>query len=136
MTYMTGIFSIGFISLIINVFPCGLVFIIKLMRKHLLELYNTCTLILFPVSKNHFDNNLFISNHIPLIRNIIYNQRVFTVPVNFDNINVEILEQNKIDYFASQQHLLFQRHNASKRNLLIETNKTSWDNKFATSNLQ
>ena len=77
------------------------------MRKHLSELYNTCTSTMFPVSKNYFNNDLFISNHTLLIRNIIHNQQFFTFPVNFDNVNFDILEQNTIDYFASQQHLLF-----------------------------
>ena len=66
--YDCGIFTIEFIiSLIFNVCPCGLIFYIKLIRKHLLELYNICTLTMFPVSKNHFNNNLFISNNTPLI---------------------------------------------------------------------
>ena len=126
--YDCGIFSIAFvISLIFNVCPCGLIFDIKLMRKHLLELYHTSMLTMFPVSKNHFNNNLFISNHTPLIRNIIHYQQFFIIPVNFDNVNFEILEQNKINYFARQQHLLFQQYNATKENLLIETNKTSLD---------
>ena len=84
---------------------------------------------MFPVSKNHFNNNLFISNHTPLIRNIIHNQQFFIIPVNFNNINFEILEQNKINHFARQQHLLFQQYNVIiKENLLKENNKTSLDN--------
>ena len=76
--YDCGIFSIAFvISLIFNVCPCELVFDIKLMRKHLLELYNTCTLTMFLVSKNRFNKNLFISNHTSFIRNIIHNQQFF-----------------------------------------------------------
>ena len=50
------------------------------------------------------------------------------IPVNFNNVNFEILEQNKINYFASQLHLLFQRYNVTEEHLLIETNKTSLDN--------
>ena len=86
------------------------------------------TLKMFPVSKNHFNNNLFISNHTPLIRNIIHNQQFFIIPVNFDNVNFEILEKNKINYFPSEQYLLFQQYNVTRENLLIETNKTSLDN--------
>ena len=50
------------------------------------------------------------------------NQQFFTFPVD-----IRILEQNKINYFASQQHLVFQCHNIAKKDLLIETNKTSLD---------
>ena len=90
-------------------------------------MYNTCKLTMFPVTKNHFNNNLFISNHTPLIQNSIHNQHFF-FPFNFDNVNFEILERNKINYFASQKHFLFQRYNVTKKDLLIETNKTSMDN--------
>ena len=83
---------------------------------------------MFPVFKNNFNNNLFISNHTPLIRNIIHNQQFFIIPVNFDNVNFEILEQNEINYFDSPQHLLFQRNNVTKKDLLIKTNKTSLNN--------
>ena len=96
-------FSIAYvISPIFNVFPCGLVFDIKLIRKHLLQLYNTCTLRMFPVSKNHFYNNLFISNDTPLIRNIIYNHQFFTFPVILrflNKIKLIILLANNIYCF-------------------------------------
>lgn len=90
-SYDSGVFAIAFsVVIIFNICPCSLNFSIPDMRKHLLNLYQTNTLQMFPLSSIVINKNIIsVSPHIQCHQILKHEYFNFQINDNLSSINTD-----------------------------------------------
>lgn len=131
--YDCGVFAIAFaISIIYNVCPCGLSFDINKMRSHLLSLFQTFTIKMFPLIQNNYQ---IITEEISPLRNILHSQQFYCMNLNFHTINFDYLEKQRLDIFRKQQDDLLNFYKKQK-NVEISLKMDNNNSTKSTSNVE
>ena len=92
--YDCGVFAIAFaVSILYSICPCCLTYDISGLRTHLLEIYETRQIKMFPIIKNHFQENIYNNfSFNSMLRNIKHKNFLNELQLKFDVEEIKRLE--------------------------------------------
>ena len=117
-SYDCGIFAIAFaISILFNICPCSLSFDITQMRLHLLKIFETRTIRMFPLSHNSaYEYINYDFSLIPIRRSIIHKYVFVEQKLHFNAEEINMIErkiQARLTFEQNKIINLYSRHNKS-----------------------
>ena len=118
--YDCRVFVIAFtVAIIYNYCPCGLIiFDISKMRDHLLSIYETSTLMMFPLERNNYKTTEINFTVIPSNRQLIHYKQIHEESLNFQDIDFNNLEQLKHNERMTQETSLINLYKNQSNNKL------------------